>query len=85
MAKKWFHFALPMFLEADTAWVKDKVNSANSVILPEELLDGIADLVKKHLTSEGKLLIFTETKFMLSKTPPYDLVTTIPKKEYDLK
>ena len=84
MAKKWFHFALPMFIEADTSWVKEKASSANSIKLPEELLNGVAELIKKHLVPEGKLLIFTETKFMLSKTPPYDLVTTIPKKEYDL-
>ncbi|OGL45751.1 MAG: hypothetical protein A2161_05070 [Candidatus Schekmanbacteria bacterium RBG_13_48_7] len=84
MAKKWFHFALPMFVEAETSWVEKNVSSANSFKIPEELLDGVAELVKKYMVSKGKLLIFTETKFMVSKTSPHDLVTVIDKKEYNL-
>jgi len=84
MSKKWFHFALPMFIEAEGEWIKKHLTSAHSIKLPDELMKGVAELIKNHLCDDGKLMIFSETKLMPTKTPPQDLITTVEKKEYDL-
>ena len=85
MSKKWFHSALPMFIQAEESWVKERVSSSYTFKIPEELLNGVADLIKNHMISEGNLVIFTETKLLPSKTPPQQLVTLIEKKEYNLQ
>lgn len=74
MAKKWFHFPLPIFIEAEESLVKEKSGPMNSIEFPNELLDGISELNRKHFLDDTKLMVFTKTRFLPAKTPPKKLI-----------